>query len=222
MNLERLFRSRFNMGDDVKGFYVDVGAFHPFKFSNTYKFYKKGWHGINIEPNPDTFPLLEKFRPNDINLNIGVSSGKSMLDYWKYNRGAFNTFSKKEANKLQEIPNLKLEEVIQVQTMPLDSVLENYKHTFNEIDLLSVDVEGLDMEVLQSAKLSKWQPKIICVEENMLEFDRLDQSKIYKLLNKLGYELKCIVAKSNIYIWNPGKSKKESNLLLSFLNRFKL
>src|ERR1039457_5849033 len=54
------------------GFYVDVGAFHPFNISNTYIFYKRGWRGINIEPNPASFRAFLKYRPRDINLNVAV------------------------------------------------------------------------------------------------------------------------------------------------------
>jgi len=221
LNIDRLLRARFNKNENVTGFYVDVGAFHPYKFSNTYKFYERGWKGINIEPNPETFHLLEKFRPDDINLNIGISSRQAKLQYWKYNRGAFNTFSKSEVLKLESLPNLELKEVLQIQTKPLNMVLEEYCNEFSEIDFLSVDVEGLDFEVLSSIDLARWKPKIICVEENMLLHRSFNKSKIYKLLIKAGYELKCIVAKSNIYIWNPGKTKKESNWLLSFFNRIR-
>ena len=56
MVLSRIF------SDKNKGFYVDVGAHHPIRFSNTYKFYKLGWHGINIEPNPDSFNLFTMYR----------------------------------------------------------------------------------------------------------------------------------------------------------------
>ena len=54
------------------GFYVDIGAYHPKRFSNTYFFYKRGWRGINIEPNPEAIKLFKKYRVGDINLEMGV------------------------------------------------------------------------------------------------------------------------------------------------------
>lgn len=55
------------------GFYVDVGAHHPFRFSNTYLFYKQGWRGINIDAMPGSMKLFDRFRPRDINIQCGVA-----------------------------------------------------------------------------------------------------------------------------------------------------
>jgi hypothetical protein len=46
-----------------RGFYVDVGAYHPFKHSNTYLLYRAGWRGINIDPRPGSKALFDKHRP---------------------------------------------------------------------------------------------------------------------------------------------------------------
>lgn len=62
MVLQRIFDGKTN------GFYVDVGAHHPFRFSNTYFFYRLGWSGINIEPNPEASDLFQSARRKDINL----------------------------------------------------------------------------------------------------------------------------------------------------------
>jgi len=58
------------------GFYVDVGAYHPKHLSNTYFFYKKGWRGINIDPNPRSIKLFNLLRPTDINLNVAIANGE--------------------------------------------------------------------------------------------------------------------------------------------------
>ena len=52
--------------------FIDVGAHHPMRFSNTYLFYKKKWKGINIDPLPGSMKLFNKLRPRDINLELGV------------------------------------------------------------------------------------------------------------------------------------------------------
>ena len=59
-----------------KGFYVDVGAHHPFRFSNTYLFYTQGWSGINIDATPGSMKAFNKYRPRDINLEVGVGRGR--------------------------------------------------------------------------------------------------------------------------------------------------
>lgn len=51
-----------------EGFYVDIGAHHPLRFSNTAWAYKIGWHGINVEPNIDAINLFHEYRKRDIEL----------------------------------------------------------------------------------------------------------------------------------------------------------
>src|SRR3989344_5781411 len=55
------------------GFYVDVGAHHPERYSNTHLLYKNGWWGVNIDPDPDAMRLFKKRRPRDRNLCVGIS-----------------------------------------------------------------------------------------------------------------------------------------------------
>lgn len=198
-NLERILNSRFKHKISDGGFYVDVGAFHPFKYSNTYKFYKKGWKGINIEPNPSKFQLFEQYRQRDINLNIGISDKEQILKYWNFDRAAFNTFDESEAQKLIDRNDITLKEVIQVQTKTLQSVLQEYLSAGQSIEFLNIDVEGLDLMVLESFDINLYQPKLICIEENMMVYTSFNESNIYNYLNQSGYRLHCIVGKSNIY-----------------------
>lgn len=68
MILHRIFERQ------CKGFYVDIGAHHPFRFSNTYLFYKRGWSGINIDAMPGSMNIFNKFRNRDINLEYGIGN----------------------------------------------------------------------------------------------------------------------------------------------------
>src|SRR4051812_23180628 len=56
------------------GFYVDVGAHHPQRFSTTFAFYLAGWRGINIDPRSGTRALFDRIRPRDINLELAVGA----------------------------------------------------------------------------------------------------------------------------------------------------
>jgi hypothetical protein len=75
------------------GFYVDVGAHHPVRFSNTYFFYLRNWHGINIDPLPGSMALFNRDRPRDINLELAIASEEQTLNYYMCNEPALNTFS---------------------------------------------------------------------------------------------------------------------------------
>lgn len=86
MILRRIFENVEN------GFYVDVGAHHPKRFSNTFYFYKKGWSGINIDAMPGSMSLFNKIRPRDINIEAAVSNEKEEVIFYIFNEVALNTF----------------------------------------------------------------------------------------------------------------------------------
>jgi hypothetical protein len=75
LHIQRYFGTRGH------GFYVDIGADHPFQYSNTQLFYSRGWRGINIEPNPDQFVFFPQYRPQDTNLNLAVGNAGEALTY---------------------------------------------------------------------------------------------------------------------------------------------
>ena len=93
MILNKIFEFKKN------GFYIDIGAHHPKRFSNTYFFYKKGWMGINVDAKPGSMYLFNKIRPRDINLEIGLNNEKSVLKYYSFNEPALNTFDKELADE---------------------------------------------------------------------------------------------------------------------------
>ena len=86
--LKRLFDGQ------KKGLYVDVGAHHPKRFSNTYLFYKMGWRGINIDAMPGSMEKFKEVRPEDINIEAAISDKDELLTYYIFNESALNTFSK--------------------------------------------------------------------------------------------------------------------------------
>jgi FkbM family methyltransferase len=134
-----------------QGFYVDVGAFHPKVFSNTYYFYKKGWKGINIEPNREMWKLFGSSRKRDVNLNMGVSDKRGKFAYINSESPALNKFSKKGGLK--------------ILCLPLSDILSKYLPKGQMIDFMSIDVEGMELSVLKSNNWRKFCPKILIVEK---------------------------------------------------------
>jgi len=169
------------------GFYVDVGAHHPKRFSNTYLFYKKGWSGINIDAMPRSMELFQKWRPRDINLEVGVAQAAGSLDYYVFNEPALNGFSPELSNDRNKAGNShRIEAVIKVKVRPLAEILEAHVGE-NRIDFLTVDVEGLDLEVLKSNDWTKFRPKYVLAE--ILGSSRIDlfESSIPQFLQDQGY-----------------------------------
>src|SRR3989344_7963536 len=169
------------------GFYVDVGAFDPVRYNNTYKFYLKGWSGINIEPNLVRYQKFLKTRPRDISLNCGVGNTNAELIFYKFTPDSLSTFSKADAEKYRQSGFiLECEEKVIVRK--LSWVLNKFASN-RKIDLLFVDAEGFDLNVLLSNNWKKFKPNIICIET----FDvpgkySQEAQQIFKLLLKQNYQ----------------------------------
>ena len=170
--LYRRFRGSYSQkGEDLviynffkherKGFYIDIGAYHPKMNSNTKFFYDKGWYGINIEPNPAKIRLFSKTRKRDINLNVGVGVVTRKMVFYKFEADGLSTFSKKEADSLLKI-GYKLRKKIKIQMYRLEDIMRKYVKS--DIDFMSVDTEGLDLDVLRSNNWEQYRPKLLCIE----------------------------------------------------------
>jgi len=145
------------------GFYVDIGAHHPLRFSNTYRLYRRGWRGLNVDAHPGSMKPFRKIRPRDINVEAAVSSTQQELTYYIFNDHALSTFNKDLALKHTVGPYSVVKEV-KVMTLPLAQLLDQYVPAGTKIDLLTIDVEGLDYDVLRSNDWNRYAPEFILVE----------------------------------------------------------
>lgn len=150
------------LGYKKKGFYVDIGAYDPNHFSNTKRFYKRGWSGINIEPNYNNYRKFVKKRKRDINLNIGIGRKRRRLLFYRFRPSTLSTFSKKEAGICKR-KGAQLVDCVKVGVERLDKVLSLY-YNGREIDFMTIDVEGWEMEVINSNDWKKFRPKLLCIE----------------------------------------------------------
>jgi len=188
--LQALFHKKLNKKE--KGFYVDVGAYHPYKHSNTYLFYLNGWNGINVDACPGSMDLFKKLRPKDLNLEIGISDKKGELTYYFIDKDStMNSFSKENLINIGMYKNVTKEIPIGVKS--LEDILESQSNNFNHIDFLSIDVEGLDFEVINSNNWIKYKPDVIVIELNCIEINDIIENKTARFLRNLGYR---IVAKN--------------------------
>tara|TARA_B100001057_G_C22632415_1_gene864932 strand:- start:115 stop:831 length:717 start_codon:yes stop_codon:yes gene_type:complete len=174
--IENIFRT------EQKGFYVDVGCQHPIRNNNTYLLYKKGWYGLNIDLDKDNIDLFNVSRPNDDNINIAISNkiGKTDL-YFYHKKSPINTIDKLTS----EFQKAKVSEIKKIQTNTLNNILSNSKYKNNKINLLSVDVEGHELQVFEGLDFSFYKPEVIVVEfldldVNKLEIKNLNIEKLFK------------------------------------------
>ena len=181
--LKRLFDGQ------QKGLYVDVGAHHPKRFSNTYLFYKMGWRGINIDAMPGSMEKFKEVRPEDINIEAAISDKDELLTYYIFNESALNTFSKNEAEQKAGKGNYRVIDEIKINTIPLYQVLNKHLDSNKQIDFLNIDVEGYDFKVLDSIDWTVYKPSVVLIEVLNIDLENLIDSKVYKFLRERAYKM---------------------------------
>ena len=194
MILRRLFEKQ------QTGFYVDVGAHHPKRFSNTYFFYKRGWRGINIDAMPGSMQIFNTIRPRDINIEKPVSDKTQVLTYYAFNEPALNGFSKELSQERDGKGNYFIEFTKDIETSTLEEILDTNLPRGQEIDFLSIDVEGLDFMVLKSNNFSKYKPKIILIEILGSSLNDIEKNEISKYLKQYDYSLYAKAVNTVIFI----------------------
>ncbi len=195
MVLKRFF------GKQRNGFYVDVGAYQPRKFSNTCHFYELGWRGINIDAMPGSMKVFMRERPRDSNLELAIADTTEPLEYYLFEEQALNGFSKSLSElkaQTQAITGTK-----KITPRPLREVLEQHVPADTHIDFLSVDAEGADLSVLQSNDWTKYRPTLVLAEEIGGSFTALATSPIVHFMEEQGYEIVAKTAQTLIFKIKP-------------------
>jgi FkbM family methyltransferase len=150
--------------DVAKGTYVDVGAHDPDTSSVTKYFYLKGWRGVNVEPNPELLAVLQKRRPEDANLGVGISDAAATLTFYKFEKRAsgLSTFDpdvaaghKKAGYSYEELT---------IPLITLTEALRRVEVVKGGFDFLNVDVEGFERKVLAGLDFGRHAPKVIVLE----------------------------------------------------------
>lgn len=172
------------------GFFVDIGAHHPKRYSNTYYFYLYGWTGINVDAAPDSMRLFQKFRPRDINVEAAVANGNNTLTYYEFDEPTLNGLSQEISFIRNDNGPYRITNQREVKTVGLAEILDRYLPSGQRIDFLNIDVEGFDLEVLQSNDWAKYQPTIVLAEDLCLSnLRQLEKSPVVSFMQQQGYEL---------------------------------
>ena len=180
-----------NVMNIKKPSYIDIGAHHPYEISNTAVFYEKGCRGINIEANPVLFQNFLRERPDDININCGLCSedktGEIMSFYMIDDHSPCNTFNKDLMDKfLAEHPEFSVKEIKSIKMKSISTVFdENGIDTFP--DYMSIDIEGMEWDVLKDWDFMSDGPKIMTLE--------------ISLRHSHGKELKEKIESSGYFLW---------------------
>lgn len=179
------------------GTYVDVGAHHPWRFSNTYWFYRQGWSGLNIDATPGSMDAFRRARPRDRNVEAAVAGDARTLTFFAFDDPALNTFDPAAVERAKAA-GYRVVEKRELRTTTLAELLHEHLPGA-KIDFLSVDVEGFDAEVLGSNDWDAFAPEVVLAETSRQTVDAVQVSPVTQLLGAKGYELLSKTANTSIF-----------------------
>ena len=172
--------------NDKNCFYVDIGCNHPYHDNNSFIFYKKGWKGINIDPQKHIMDTFSKKRGRDINITAAVSLKKDTVVCWMLAQNTLTTLDENVAKRAIE-KGIKLVEKVDVPSFPLRDILQKHLPKTQRISFLFIDAEGLDLQVLQSNDWEKYRPKCVLVEINDLLPKDIASDPIVTFMETVGF-----------------------------------
>lgn len=175
-----------------RGFYVDVGAFHPRLFSNTKFLHMVGWRGLNIDASKEAIMRFDLERPGDINVCCGVAPTEGEATFYEFEGGAASTISSEQARIWQGNLGWKLIGESNIRVRPLNSLLEEFLPAGQTIDYLNVDLEGLDGDVIRSLDLSRYRPMVLTIELHDVDKVALAQNEAVSYVISHGYTLQSV------------------------------
>ena len=168
--------------------YLDLGANDPQVLSNTYHFYRRGCRGVCVEPDPTLAAAIASCRPEDRVIAAGIAVGAAgPLDFYVMSMGSLSTFSREKAEEIARGGRFSIERVITVPTVSVNDVVrENFARA---PDFVSIDVEGLDFDVLASFDFERARPPVFCVETLTFSTDKSEKklTGIIDLMIDRGY-----------------------------------
>ncbi len=187
--------------EETDGFYVDVGAHHPTWRSNTYRCYRSGWRGINVDPIPGMKSMFDRRRPRDVNIECGVASQTGMMTYYLFQEPEVNGFCRELSRERASRGTFHLLSHREIPVVTLKQILDDYLPAGVDIDVLNVDTEGMDLEVLQSNDWCKYHPRFVLAEIKG-DLAEMGSDPICGFLQALGYRLRAKTVKTAIFEHN--------------------
>jgi len=198
---DRIIAFLFKAMKISKPFYIDIGAYDPYKDSNTAIFYEEGASGINIEPNLERYNIFLEKRKRDKNLNVGIADKKGKMKFYKLSSDQMNTFVEEKAKDLVESQEMEIKNAVDIDVITFNELMET--HCNGKVpDLVSLDTEGMDLKILKSISWENYSPLILCVETASYSRNGTEgkYDEIISLLESKGYLNYADTRINNIFI----------------------
>lgn len=168
-------------------YYLDLGANEETNLNNTKLLYENGYRGLSVDANSYFAKAYKKNRPEDRFVSCGVGETNTRATFYEIDPHTLSTFSENEANNYTASGVHKVVAKKKVPVYTVEKIIKKFcKATPN---ILSLDVEGLDLAILKSLDFTKWSPAIICVETLTYTTDSSEQktTDLIDYLHNKGY-----------------------------------
>ena len=185
--------------DKKNGFYLDIGCYHPIKYSNTALLFNRGWKGINIDMNQTSIDMFNILRKEDKNICAAISNeSKVAIQYLDHQFSPVNSLEKKFSDIASKEISFRSHLERKIHTYKFSQIIEAQNIKDQQIDFINIDAEAHDFEVLEGIDLDIYKAKLICIE--MLDFEnKINEKKFQDYLIKYNYNLIKIIGPNGIF-----------------------
>ena len=150
-------------GLGIQPVYLELGTNHPKYGNNTYKFYRRGCRGVLVEADPSLIPWIRRVRRRDRVLHVGVGTEDGATrPFYVFENAAINTFDEQEARARLRAGTARGFREIPVAMATVNTLIE--QQVRRTPDFLSIDIEGMDLQVLQTLDFARFPVPVICAE----------------------------------------------------------
>jgi FkbM family methyltransferase len=161
-------------GKDFKGLVLDIGANDGITLSNSRLLIESGWNGVLVEPSPKAYAKLLENKPKTnsqviaLNYAIGTEEKDAILfesneHLSKNDVALLSSVNESETIRWKNQKFTKVEVEMITFEMLLDLIYDWFE---NDIDFISIDAEGLDLDILKQINLTDLNVKCLCIEHN--------------------------------------------------------
>lgn len=183
-NEEKIITDYFQMSS---GTFLDLGANDGITLSNTYRLYEMGWDGYCVEASPRAYQRLIENQQNSkcINVAIGSYDGEIVLNESGELLGVGDTslVSSTKPEEMQRWASVNMSfNIVTVRCVTFHTLLKEMGIT--KIDFLSIDIEGMELEVLPQIDFKKLGVRLACIE-----FNGKDKKKYDEIMTPFGFRV---------------------------------
>ncbi len=167
-----------------RGFFVDVGCYHPVKYNNTWLLYRRGWRGVNVDIDAIKVEAFDLVRGGDVNVACAVGEREGEVRYFR--KGFYRLTSTVDEQFARGRPGYVERATV---SRRLTAILDGTRFRDRKIDFLSVDAEGHDLSVLRSLDFDRYQPYLVAFELHCRTLEEVVREEAYRLLADRGYSM---------------------------------